>query len=160
MTATTSTPDYVTRGPTPTDLDFIVSSWLKSYRNSDFANYIPNTLYYQYHKAIVMDLLKRSLVSMVVDPEDQDHVYGYIVYEAGEMFILHYMYIKSAFRNFGLAKSILQKANPQFGVEEMYLTHLDKVDIFQNSRGVIKRNSWFIKKRSEYKMIYNPYAMI
>lgn len=139
------------RPPTPEDLNFITNSWLKSNRSSTFAYYIDREDYYRIHENLVKIILERSLATIICDPEDHSHVYGYAVYELNnDVLVLHYLYIKYAYRNFGLAKSCLKAVYPKFGEKDIFLTHIDKV---------FKNNSCFIKNRDKYKLHYNPYLM-
>ena len=161
-------PPHNLRGPTADDLQFIMNSWLKSYRNSDLTNYVPNKLYYDYHGALIKNILNRSLVSIICDVEDPSHVYGYVCYELlNEIFILHYVYIKFNFRNMGLCESTLKAVYPQFGEVETFITHPDKIfsrvvyqDRIKQLNPEIKKTSFFIKKRDDYKLVYNPYALV
>jgi len=148
------------RPPTPDDLTFIMSSWLKSYRNSDFANFLSNDVYYKSHAIVIQEILDRSNVAMIVDPQDPNHLYGYIVFENFKgSFVLHYIYIKYAYRNLGLCKDALQAAYPNFRKKEFFITHLDKT-VLRSVNNDVKRSSWFIKKRDDYKMIHNIYLLI
>ena len=154
------TPPFHMRPPMQGDIQFILSSWLKSFRNSEFANYIPNKLYYEFHGSLVKNIIARSLVSILCDVEDPEHVYGYVVYELlGDVFILHYIYIKYNFRNLGLCRTALKAVYPQFGNVESFITHPDKV-LSRIVNNEIKKTSFFIKKRDDYKLIYNPFALI
>lgn len=152
------------RPPTPDDLAFITSSWLKSNRNSDFANYVENKAYYKLHSDLIKSILNRSLVTVICDPEDANHIYGYAVYELiNTNLILHYIYIKFSYRNFGLAKDCLKTIYPDFGNKDIYLTHTDQVKIRiieEDNNHLPKKTSCFIKKRDKYKLQYNPYLMV
>ena len=160
------------RAPEPSDLHFITSSWLQSNRNSDFANYINNGDYYDYHDELIESILKRSMVTMIVDAEDLNHIYGYMVYENSDNdFVLHFIYIKFNYRNFGLAKNALLTIFPNFGNAECKLTHVDRVltrivekKDMELGAGIknyeIRKSSCFIKKREKYRLIYVPYELI
>jgi hypothetical protein len=144
------------RPPLNDDVQFIVCSWLKSNRNSDLTNYVNNEDYYKNHPKIIEDLINRSLITMAVDPEDDNHIYGYVVHEnTGSKFIIHYIYVKYTYRNFGIAKKMLTAINPNFGSSETYLSSIDRVSI--STKG--KRSSCFIKKRDKYKLMYSPYLL-
>lgn len=160
--------NIIYRAPTQGDLNFILDSWLKSYRQSDFASFVPNKLYFEYHKLIVQDILKRSQILMISDPEDSNHVYGYVVFEQFNGYnILHYLYIKYTYRNLGFAKAALQVAFPDFLQTEIHLTHLDKSHLRQSKfdkqedgSPAIYRQSFFMKKKDQYKLVYNPYMLV
>lgn len=97
------------RAPMKDDSAFIYNSWLKSYRNSDFAKSQCNTVYYDNHKEVLTALLTRSLVVVACNPGDENHVFGYLVYEelAGNNTIVHYVYVKHTYRRSGIAKQML-----------------------------------------------------
>ena len=152
------------RPPNPDDLAFITSSWLKSNRNSDFANFIDNKSYYKLHADLIKDILTRSLVTIICDIEAPDHIYGYAVYELlNNNLVLHYIYIKFNYRNFGLAKDCLTTIFPDFGTKDIHLTHIDQVKtrIIEDGKDhLAKKTSCFIKKRDKYKLLYNPYLLV
>ena len=54
-------------------------------------------------------MIKRSNVLICCDPEDFNHIYGYVVYEdiAG-VSVVHFIYLKQPFRKIGLAKRMLE----------------------------------------------------
>lgn len=152
------------RPPTSDDLAFVVSSWLKSHRNSDFANFIPNQIYYRYNEHLIKKIIERSMVSIVCDPEDPNHVYGYVVYEfLGDIFVLNFIYIKYTYRNMKLAYNILKAVAPNFGEEESFITFIDRTTsriVMEKGKPEIRRSSWFIKNQAKYKLNYNPFLLV
>ena len=140
------------------DLNFILNSWLKSYRYTPAAEQIPSELYFEHQKNIINKLLETSKVIMITNPDDTSHVYGYIVYLND---VLHYIYIKYTYRNFGLTEKILSKAFPHFKSNPIYLTHLDKIFDRKSKTTDNKtyKSSFFLKKKDEYKFVYNPYLI-
>lgn len=154
------------RPPSIQDKEFILNSWLKSNRNSDLTNYINNNLYYNYYDKLVKNCLMRSQATIACNPEDENHVYGYLVYELlGDIFIINYVYVKKTFRELGVAKQMLTAVYPEFGQVESFITHIDKtLSVIKEDKvtkePIIKKTSWFIKKRDDYKLVYNPFALI
>lgn len=106
------------RVPTEEDTSFIFNSWLKSYRSSNFAKDQCNTVFFENYKKIVSDIIERSLITIVCNPEDDNHLYGYIVFEnlPGSNLLVHYLYVKHTYRKQGIAKrlvdSVRTSSNP------------------------------------------------
>jgi hypothetical protein len=100
---------YKMRTPKEEDVSFIFNSWLKSYRSSDFAKNQCNSVYYENYKKIVENIINRSLITILCNVEDDNHILGYVVFEElpGENLLLHYLYIKHTYRKCGLAKNVI-----------------------------------------------------
>lgn len=94
---------------TDEDVPLIANSWLKSYRHSFECAGVPNHLFYKHHHKLLQDLIPRSAVVVLCNPEHPDHILGYIVYEkmSGCM-VIHYCYIKQVFRRRGLARKMVE----------------------------------------------------
>lgn len=97
----------VLRGPTPEDLNFIYSSWLKSQRNNLEFKEMSNEDYYDTTKRIINSLINRSSISVACSPDDPKHLYGYIVFEGDTV---HFLYVKFTYRKFGIARSLFAAA--------------------------------------------------
>jgi len=98
------------RTPKDEDVSFIFNSWLKSYRSSAFAKDQCNTVYYDNYKKIVGSIINRSLITVLCNPEDEDHLFGYVVFEylPSDNLLVHYIYIKHTYRKAGLAKKLIE----------------------------------------------------
>ena len=133
------------RAATHDDDSFIFNSWLKSYRNSEFAKDMVNDVYFSNHKAIIQKLLESdsTVCTLLVNPDDYMHYYGYVCYTLlPSSKILHYVYVKYNYRKFGLAKRLLNAVLVD-----------DKPNIITH----IPRN--FNKLHEKYNLIYNPYIL-
>lgn len=120
------------------DLNFIYSSWLKSYRyGSDIAKVRNSIFYPEYAKVIDYILFKNDIkINMACKENDAGVVFGYCVSEPG---VVHYVFVKQAFGNFGIARSLMIKAGP---IE--YSTH---------RTGVVTRYL------EEHEIDYNPFLL-
>lgn len=99
------------------DGNLILSDWLKSFRDSEFAKHMANPVYFSGHQELVKKVLLRSAVICAVDPNDPNHVFGWICIETrGLTQIVHYIYVKKSFRGFGIARKLmtLVETNPFF----------------------------------------------
>lgn len=100
----------VFRNAKPEDLPLIYSSWLKSYRDSDFARSMTDTVYFKGHRQVLEGLVARCMNFVACDAEDPDHIYGWICASknADGSVTLHYVYVKHAFRGMGIGKRLFE----------------------------------------------------
>jgi hypothetical protein len=94
------------------DTNFILSSWLRSYRlSSQFAHRITDAIFYHYHQLIVQRILTRSKILIACLPDDPSVIIGYLVYEQyAEQPLIQYAYVKKPFRNEGVLTSLIEAA--------------------------------------------------
>jgi ribosomal protein S18 acetylase RimI-like enzyme len=92
------------------DVPFIFNSWLKSFRGAFFAKDIHPKTYYGEHHKIVASLLQTCTTYVACDDNDPTNIYGFVCGEYMDgAFVLHYIYVKHTFRNFGIATKLIQK---------------------------------------------------
>ena len=133
-----------------TDLNFILSTWLKSYRQSHFAVHIPNDIYYSQHQGIIKQILvnPNNTVTILCSIEDPDQILGYIVYSLKDP-IIFYTYIKHSFRKMNLAQVLFKGVTDYFNrenpekVKPVICTH--------------KCRRWS-QAAKKFNLIYNPYT--
>ena len=112
------------------DAPFILNSWLKSYRVSNFARSMTNTVYYEGHHPVVRKILKRAKVTVACDPSHPSQIYGYIVHEMVEDIpVIHYCYVKHTFRNMGIASNLINsvKESDQAGVFTHHTKNAERI---------------------------------
>ena len=127
------------------DFNFISNSWLEDYRrNSFFSHDIPNSIYYPNHTSVITKLIERSSVLLIVNPSDQNQIYGYIVFEffLGDL-IIHWIHVKDKFRKFHLATKLLSSITTPKETP-IFASHMTKI-----TKSLIKT----------YKITYNPYLI-
>lgn len=96
------------RQATPSDLNFIYNSWLKSYRNSPWAANVPSAVYFKIHHDLIEALIQRSSCVVACDSEDPDQILGFaIVEQRRDLKIAHYVYVKQPYRRIGVATTLL-----------------------------------------------------
>lgn len=95
--------------------NFILDSWLKSYKLTRLAKYSARDDYYPVQQAIIKAILQEATVKMALS---DGAFIGYIVAEDD---CLHYLYIKHALRRFGVATKLLG----EFPKLECYSPYLD-----------------------------------
>jgi hypothetical protein len=144
MSETQSTPNplksqVLIRDASEADVPFIFNSWLKSYRNSSACRSVTNPVYFAFQHRLIEDLLQHSFVKVVHAASDSNQLLGYIVYGEQEgIKIIHYVYVKHAFRNMGMCKMMLQDS----GVVGGFYTH-------ETPSGA--------RAAEKLQLVYNPY---
>ena len=129
----------------PSDISFIFSSWLKSYRSSNFAKNISNTIYYKAHHNLIETLLRYSDVIIACSSTDQDQIFGYMVASRIDgIFTIHYAYVKHPYRKLGIGTMMLGAFDHDFSTVGCY-TH----DTYIAHRLSVK-----------YNLVYHPYLMV
>lgn len=91
----------------PEDLNFIYSTWLKGLRyGNEWFEFITKEAYYTfYHRIIELILQKPTiLIKVACLKDDPDVILGYAVSEGS---VLHWVFVKSAWRKIGLAKDLI-----------------------------------------------------
>lgn len=107
----------------PADISFMYATWLKSYRTGSGLGLLSGKhVYFLTYNLILDQILSRprTKVLVAVNNEDSHVIYGYLVYEPG---ILHYVFVKEAFRRFGIARHLYGHAFK----ERPHITHLTEL---------------------------------
>lgn len=144
---TRETPPLVIRKAKHGDLNFILNSWLKSYKPSP-ANYrVPDAIYFARQADVIKKLLERSQILLAVSPEDDDQIFAYVVGEpSSSPPILHWIFTKYDFRHFGIADRLVRELVGQQS-EMVLFSH-------------ITRSEWLDRwwdKLGRSRLVYNPY---
>lgn len=105
----TDAPKWIFRNALPDDISFIYSTWLKSYRTGSGLGLASGKhAYFLLYNSIIDQILKRDGVipTIAADPGEPQVIYGYLVAEPG---VVHYIYVKEAFRKFGIASDLYKR---------------------------------------------------
>ena len=126
------------------DLPFLFNSWLKSYRLSNFAEKITNTIYFEDHHKLIERIVENSNILMACNPSDPSQLYGYVVSgKEGDILILHFLYVKHTFRNMGIGKTLLDAVGHTSESASVYTHHTRMAD----------------KLASKHNLVYHPYLL-
>lgn len=126
--------DFVIRSSKGSDLPFIYSTWLESYRyDSNFGKSHRNTIFFEDYRKVVDLILLNSETLVAASSEEPDIIYGYLVKEKHN--VLHYIFVKGPFRRWGVGSALFTKAFPEESLPVSY-THktymsipiLEKID--------------------------------
>ncbi len=111
---------------------FVLSSWLKSYRNAPHMRLVDNATYYAKQAANIMAMLDCSRCLVAADPEEDTVLWGFIVVEYD---YCHYVYVKHLMRHHGLARSLWHAAGKPPWASA--LTHAGEA-IFRKHKDVLR----------------------
>lgn len=120
---------WAIRDPKEADISFIYATWLNSYysdshyayyNNDQARNCVRKTIYFESYRQIIDHILLDAKVKVACKQDDEDVIFGYLVHEPK---LIHYCFVKDAFRGLGVAKSLLESADNAF---EFECTHLTK----------------------------------
>ena len=109
------------------DEAFIFHSWLTGFRGSDAMEGVRKSTYFPNQHEVIETLLKRSDVRVACNIEEEDHVYGYMVFEDDLLrdHILHWIYVKAPFRGLGIGQMLFEPLKGR----KLFVTHLPKKEI-------------------------------
>lgn len=100
------------------DLNFVISSWLKSYETSYFASRrvskdddkrkacIQAPIFRREHRNLIIRCLTDCVAYIACSLDDPDLIFGYIVADKD---CVHFIYVKKGFRQHHIATALLQK---------------------------------------------------
>jgi GNAT superfamily N-acetyltransferase len=92
-----------------TDINFVRQSWLKSNRSR--CGWAPKAEYFALHHDVVEGLLARADTTLAVNKNDPSQILGWVCAEkTNGTPIVHYVYVKSAFRKNRLGSVLLNVA--------------------------------------------------
>ena len=148
------------------DRNLILSSWLRSALQfpiwhegrigSPSINLPPGggTPLHSVHQTILKKILDRSLVLVASDPEEDDHVFGYCVFEKD---CLHWIYVKKDLRRMGLGTYLMART----GLGEVAEDQNDGSPRLRYMEGDIEvsHRTPALNHFKDRKFIWNPYRM-
>ena len=140
------------RKPEPDEraLSLVLDSWCKTVAAEppwDFSHPtttppLPHPIMIYEHDVILKKIIHNSTITLACDPDDPDTVWGYVCTDGD---LLHFIYVKSAFRGFGIGGGLLRAADlPGSNVITSHRTE----SLFKAFPGI--RFLW-----NPYRMIYN-----
>ncbi len=74
---------------------FIADTWMQSFRKSPTCAGMSDDLYYPWMKRHMSAIIERAGAIVCVDPEDDDSILGYVVFEGK---LIHYGYTRNGYR--------------------------------------------------------------
>lgn len=100
---------YEIRDYRPEDKSFIMATFLRGlYYGNEFFKLIPKKIFMDNYKLIIEALLNKHIIKVACLKEDPDIILGYSVLSK-DFQIIHFCFVKSAWRKNGIARSLLPK---------------------------------------------------
>lgn len=131
------------RNAEPDDLAFIYQTWLKSYAaSSEIGRSVRQSLFFREYRKVIDRLLFSSGVLIASIHEDDKVILGYLVFEPK---VLHYCFIKEAFRFSGIAKSLVEKAMGK-EIAHMYTHHTRQLNPIVEKYELLTYNPFLLFK--------------
>ena len=128
----------------PTDVPFISKTWIQGlYGGNHWFNIIPWEVYVSHYAKIIESVLARPSTQVTVTclKDDPDCIIGYAVWdERASGRALHWVHVKAAWRNTGVARSTIPE-----GINQ--ITHTTKA-------GLGMRNSM-----QQWEWVFNPFTL-
>lgn len=99
------------RAPKATDLNFIQSTFLKSMKKeSSLGRSCTTRVFFCEFPKVIDHVLSISKVLIAHFDSEPDLILGYLIYEPE---CVHYLYTKASFRNFNVARELINEAFPE-----------------------------------------------
>lgn len=96
---------YKIREALDDDRNFILSSWLRSFRNNgDWPRHIDSATYYANHQSVIQRLLTLCDVKIACASDDENLILGWCCVDGSTV---HYVFVKEQYRKLGIAKAML-----------------------------------------------------
>jgi GNAT superfamily N-acetyltransferase len=146
------------RPATAIDLPFIMSSWLRSFKTSHFAGPIPNDIYWDTYRLAAERILSRPAARLLVavNPSERDpehELYGWLAMEPGEPPVVHYVYVKQAFRRMGVARSLLRAASINLSAPFVYTYRTrDVAAVIRHARLLARHDPHLVRRPTDEEM--------
>ncbi len=120
------TPSIKIRKAGEGDKAFVLATWLRSYYNgSQFGSEITPHVYFKWHHALCEAFWIRPTAYALIacNPDDENQIYGWAAMEQSlHGHLVHYVYVKPAFRQMGIAKALL----PDSAAVSTHITRMAK----------------------------------
>lgn len=132
-----------TRSARPEDINFILNSWLKSYRCHEDMTRMTNDDYFKYYKQQITSLLQTASVNVLCEAEDDNFIYSWLCYDIVKSdLIIHYIYTRYSHRKLGCAKRLIDELTPK----KIYCTSANRVFDELKKKIAISYNPFIIKR--------------
>ncbi len=135
--------EFKIRSAVGDDIPFIYSTLLRSYRyDSDLGKSTSKSVFFENYQLVLDKILANPDTQILVacNPAEQNVILGYLIHEPTT---LHYVFVKEAFRQLGVATALYT-----FAFDE-----LDSVSVTHVTRSVEPL------MRSKSRLVFNPFKL-
>jgi hypothetical protein len=112
----------VTRPADPSDLNFILNSFLKSMRSYPAYQHVPNEVYYSEQKKVLEQLIMSARPKILCNSEEPDQIFGYIIAQPDVE--THFIYVKYPFRHMNFAQRLLEETHPNLYTKQIKASYV------------------------------------
>lgn len=111
--------NYSFRVADPTDYNYILRTWIMTWRNEDQNRVIPNTVFYKQANSLFRTILEKFGAIIVCSPEYPDLILGFAIsaYMDNGDWVLFWIHIKSLYAQLGIGEQLYRfiKGNRKSG---------------------------------------------
>lgn len=139
------------RQATPDDLRFVRDSWFESYRRGGFAPEIGFDLFSEGQRRLIDHLTdvedRPAIIRVAYALNAPDEILGWICWEHatdGNQQVLHYVYVKNAYRKMGIAEGLIDRAKNSHGFK--FYSHQTRAGIQLAKKYGFRYNPYFTMK--------------
>lgn len=125
----------------PDDRNFILATWLRSYRQSPFTKHIPNIIFFDAHQRLIEQFWAKPSSSTLIASLDEDPmvILGYLALDPSA---IHFCFVKETLQSNGVARALLKHA------------HIDLNEVHSFTHFTKPMETAHVKYRT---LRYNPY---
>lgn len=100
--------EYAFRASAPTDRNFILKSWNKTYRGEAINSHMSSELYYQQSNSMFSNILDKYGAIIACNPDNPDQIYGFAVaaYLPDDEWVLFWIQVKSIYTRLGIGTAL------------------------------------------------------
>ena len=126
------------------DVNFILNSFLKSFKKSNLAKDVNNQTYYNFLQAKIKQKFKTHQILVACSYDDPNQIFGYVIFceLENKAIAIDYIYVKEIFREMKIANALIDKLNTE-----------NKI-VYNTVLAESSRSKHIAKK---LKSIYNPF---
>ncbi len=100
---------YKIRRPVPSDVEFMLKTWLREMRKS-YPRSFPDRLYYNEFQKVILALTRKADARVICSATDANFIAGFVVgnvYAPQKTAVVHFAYIRPPFRRTGMVTNSL-----------------------------------------------------
>ena len=102
----------------------VIAPWVRQIRSMKPFDKMPPDDFKRHKDMVIGGLIDRCSPVMACHPDASDQVFGWVCGELqGEDQVLHFCYVRSAFRRFGIGNALMRRCFPKLGEDPLYFTH-------------------------------------
>lgn len=125
------------------DVGFIMSSWVESFKESMPMCIVPSKIYFTKQKELVRRIITKADCLVACNEDDYEQLFGFCCYERiMDCNLIHYVYTKGLYRNMGVCEALMNEVIGDSIVN--VATHQTK---------------YFQQLAEKHSIIYNPFLL-